>query len=85
MVFGTSDDCLFQESCHRSPAGEHFKWYKSTPFCLLMIIQTNCLTEIFVDRALARAAELDEHLKKTGKVVGILHGLPGEQDNTSNT
>lgn len=50
-----------------------------------MIIQTNCLTEIFVDRALARAAELDEHLKKTGKVVGILHGLPGEQDNTSNT
>ncbi|KAF5368405.1 hypothetical protein D9758_002315 [Tetrapyrgos nigripes] len=37
---------------------------------------TNCLTEIFVERALARAAELDEHLKKTGKVVGPLHGLP---------
>ncbi|KAG1755245.1 general amidase [Suillus paluster] len=36
----------------------------------------NCLTEIFVDRALARAAELDDHLKKTGKVVGPLHGLP---------
>ncbi|KAI0361655.1 general amidase [Trametes cingulata] len=36
----------------------------------------NCLTEIFVDRALARAAELDEHLKRTGKVVGPLHGLP---------
>ncbi|KAL1951973.1 hypothetical protein VTO73DRAFT_1122 [Trametes versicolor] len=36
----------------------------------------NCLTEIFVDRALARAAELDEHLKSTGKVVGPLHGLP---------
>nr|GAT48430.1 predicted protein [Mycena chlorophos] len=37
---------------------------------------TNCLTEIFIDRALARAKELDEHLKKTGSVVGPLHGLP---------
>ncbi|KDR76938.1 hypothetical protein GALMADRAFT_225095 [Galerina marginata CBS 339.88] len=36
----------------------------------------NCLTEIFIDRALKRAAELDEHLKTTGKVVGPLHGLP---------
>ncbi|KAH9944406.1 general amidase [Epithele typhae] len=36
----------------------------------------NCLTEIFVDRALQRARELDEHLKTTGKVVGPLHGLP---------
>ncbi|KAH9839305.1 general amidase [Rhodofomes roseus] len=36
----------------------------------------NCLTEIFVERALARAKELDEHLKATGKVVGPLHGLP---------
>ncbi|TFY81574.1 hypothetical protein EWM64_g2435 [Hericium alpestre] len=37
---------------------------------------TNCLTEIFIDRALARAAWLDEQLKTTGKVVGPLHGLP---------
>ncbi|RDB19727.1 Acetamidase [Hypsizygus marmoreus] len=37
---------------------------------------TNCLTEIFIDRAMARAAELDEHLKATGKVAGPLHGLP---------
>ncbi|KAI0341997.1 general amidase [Trametopsis cervina] len=36
----------------------------------------NCLTEIFVERALARAAELDAHLKATGKVLGPLHGLP---------
>ncbi|KAG2122712.1 general amidase [Suillus cothurnatus] len=36
----------------------------------------NCLTEIFVHRALARAAELDNHFKQTGKVVGPLHGLP---------
>ncbi|KAF8221180.1 amidase [Tricholoma matsutake] len=37
---------------------------------------TNCLTEIFIDRALARAADLDEHFKKTGQVVGPFHGLP---------
>ena len=36
--------------------------------------QVNCLTEIFVERALKRAAELDEHLATTGKVVGPLHG-----------
>ena len=29
-----------------------------------------------MERALARAAELDDALKKTGKVVGPLHGLP---------
>ena len=34
------------------------------------------MTEIFVERALARAAELDAILKDTGKVVGPLHGLP---------
>lgn len=38
--------------------------------------QVNCLTEIFVDKALARAAYLDEQLKTTGKPVGPLHGLP---------
>lgn len=37
---------------------------------------TNCLTEIFVERALERAKELDEHLSRTGTVVGPLHGLP---------
>ncbi|KAG2068235.1 general amidase [Suillus decipiens] len=36
----------------------------------------NCLTEIFVDHALAQAAELNDHFKRTGKVVGSLHGLP---------
>jgi amidase len=39
-------------------------------------VQTNCLTEIFIDRALERAAWLDEMLRSTGKVVGPLHGLP---------
>jgi amidase len=37
---------------------------------------TNCLTEIFFDEALKRAAQLDEHLATTGKVIGPLHGLP---------
>ncbi|EPQ61159.1 amidase [Gloeophyllum trabeum ATCC 11539] len=37
---------------------------------------TNCLTEIFVERALQRAQEVDDHLKVTGKVMGPLHGLP---------
>ncbi|KAI0778153.1 general amidase [Trametes elegans] len=36
----------------------------------------NCLTEIFIDRALKRAAELDAYLKEHGTVVGPLHGLP---------
>ncbi|KAK0500608.1 general amidase [Armillaria luteobubalina] len=37
---------------------------------------TNCLTEIFVEKALAKAAERDTYLKQTGKVLGPLHGLP---------
>ncbi|KAK0621986.1 amidase [Bombardia bombarda] len=37
---------------------------------------TNCLSEIFFDRALATAAKLDDHLARTGKTVGSLHGLP---------
>ncbi|TBU35216.1 general amidase [Dichomitus squalens] len=36
----------------------------------------NCLTEIFVDRAIERAKELDKYLKETGKPYGPLHGLP---------
>jgi amidase len=37
---------------------------------------TNCLTEIFIDKALKRAAELDAHYERTGKPIGPLHGLP---------
>ena len=40
-----------------------------------VVDQVSCLTEVFIDRALRRAAELDEHLKVTGKVVGPLHGM----------
>ena len=35
-----------------------------------------CLTEWFPAEAEARARELDEHLERTGKTVGPLHGVP---------
>lgn len=43
---------------------------------ILTINKTNCALEFFPDLALARAKELDDHLHKTGKTVGPLHGLP---------
>lgn len=36
----------------------------------------NFATEFMVDRALARAAELDAHFQATGKLMGPLHGVP---------
>jgi len=36
----------------------------------------NCCSEIFFDRALKRAAELDDFYKTTGEIMGPLHGLP---------
>ncbi|OAP55797.1 hypothetical protein AYL99_09949 [Fonsecaea erecta] len=36
----------------------------------------NCLTEIFFDQALERAAYLDDYINRTGKPLGPLHGLP---------
>ncbi|KIJ61538.1 hypothetical protein HYDPIDRAFT_183162 [Hydnomerulius pinastri MD-312] len=37
---------------------------------------TNCLTEIFVERALDRAKEVDKYMAEHGKPIGALHGLP---------
>ncbi|KAJ0414038.1 amidase signature domain-containing protein [Aspergillus carlsbadensis] len=37
---------------------------------------TNCLTEIFFDRAISRAQELDAYFRETGKTKGPFHGLP---------
>ncbi|KAK3389553.1 amidase [Podospora didyma] len=37
---------------------------------------TNCLSEIFFDKALETARRLDEHFAQTGKPLGPLHGLP---------
>ncbi|KAJ5776517.1 uncharacterized protein N7511_001528 [Penicillium nucicola] len=37
---------------------------------------TNCLSEIFFDRAISQAKELDNYFQNTGKTKGPLHGLP---------
>lgn len=37
---------------------------------------TCCLMEWFMDEAVSRAKELDDHLAKTGETVGPLHGVP---------
>ncbi|KAL8707607.1 MAG: hypothetical protein Q9220_007394 [cf. Caloplaca sp. 1 TL-2023] len=37
---------------------------------------TNCITELLPERALARAAFLDDYLQRNGKPLGPLHGLP---------
>lgn len=51
----------------------------ATAFCKRAAIAqqlTNCLTEIFFDRALERAKELDAYFERTGRPSGPLHGLP---------
>jgi amidase len=51
----------------------------TTAFCKRAAIAqqvTKCLTEIFFDKALSRARELDEYLRRTGEVIGPLHGIP---------
>jgi amidase len=37
---------------------------------------TCCLTQWFMDDAIAQAKKLDEHLTTTGKTIGPLHGVP---------
>lgn len=41
-----------------------------------MFNKTNCLSETLFPEALEAAKALDEHLAKTGKPIGPLHGLP---------
>lgn len=51
----------------------------ATAFCKRAVIAhqlTCCLTDFFMDEALARAKELDAHLAATGRTVGPLHGVP---------
>lgn len=43
---------------------------------LLTFGQTNCITELLPERALARAQELDDYFKENKKPRGPLHGLP---------
>jgi Asp-tRNA(Asn)/Glu-tRNA(Gln) amidotransferase A subunit family amidase len=51
----------------------------TTAFCKRAAIAhqlINCLTEIFFDDALKRAAELDAHLEAGKPPLGLLHGIP---------
>lgn len=51
----------------------------ATAFCKRAVIAhqlTCCLTDFFMDEALARAAQLDAQLAATGRTVGPLHGVP---------
>ncbi|KDQ63717.1 hypothetical protein JAAARDRAFT_148343 [Jaapia argillacea MUCL 33604] len=68
-----------EELLHKLASGELSSVSVTMAFYKRAIIAhqlTNCLTEIFVERALHRAAELDEYLQTTGQTVGALHGLP---------
>lgn len=76
MVGSRGYPCLLQAGCYSSTAGK-FLYHFYTVYIITRIpAQVNCLTEIFVERALARAKELDERLQATGKTIGPLHGLP---------
>ncbi|EER43937.1 acetamidase-A [Histoplasma capsulatum var. duboisii H88] len=60
-------------------SGELFCLEVTTAFCKRAAIAhqlINCCTEMFFERALKQAKELDDHLARTGSVVGPLHGLP---------
>ncbi|KAL2861175.1 amidase signature domain-containing protein [Aspergillus lucknowensis] len=60
-------------------AGEWTSEEVARAFCKTAAVAhqlTNCLSEIFFDRAIAQAKELDVHLKQTGKTKGPFHGLP---------
>lgn len=51
----------------------------TSAFCKRAIIAhqlTFCLSDVYMEEALSRAKELDEHLARTGKTVGPLHGVP---------
>lgn len=65
--------------CDKISAGKLTSLAVTTAFChraaLSHQILNNC-AEIFFDRALARAKELDKIYEQTGKTVGKLHGVP---------
>lgn len=51
----------------------------TTAYCKAAAISqqvANVVTEIFFDKAIERAKELDDYQKRTGKVVGPFHGIP---------
>jgi Asp-tRNA(Asn)/Glu-tRNA(Gln) amidotransferase A subunit family amidase len=59
--------------------GEISAYEVAVAFCKRAAIAqqlTRCLTEIFFDRAIERAKELDRQYAATGQLVGPLHGIP---------
>ncbi|OAT09535.1 glutamyl-tRNA (Gln) amidotransferase [Blastomyces gilchristii SLH14081] len=64
---------------HQIATGSLSSFEVTTAFCKRAAIAhqlINCCTEMFFERALERARELDGYLARTGNVVGPLHGLP---------
>lgn len=57
----------------------HRNWLISSLVVMLLLLtfrQTNCVTELLPERALARAQELDDYFRDNKKPLGPLHGLP---------
>jgi amidase len=74
MELRRRDEGFLQARCRSPPTG-------TSPVLLhnqtrLIVDQTNCLTDFFPTEAIKIAQSFDEHLHKTGKLVGPLHGLP---------
>lgn len=67
---------LAQQLVSRRPLCCASPWTTDKPPPLPVRSQTNCLTDFDFEGGLARAIELDEILRTTGRPVGPLHGVP---------
>ena len=76
MVVRGRHACVLQACHYHAPVGKPMLVRKDIDSYRNIHMETNCFTEIFVDKALDRAEEVDKHLKTTGNVLGPLHGLP---------
>ncbi|GAA5885685.1 hypothetical protein JCM6882_007527 [Rhodosporidiobolus microsporus] len=68
-----------EELASRIAHGAYTAVEVTTAFCKRAAIAhqlCNCLTEIYFEQALVRAAQLDRQLLETGKPAGPLHGVP---------
>ncbi|EJU01835.1 general amidase [Dacryopinax primogenitus] len=75
-ITDTKDVALLLEKLAK---GEYTAVEVTTAFYKRAVIahqMTNCLTEIYIEKAVAWATSLDKALAETGKPVGLLHGLP---------